>query len=424
MRHVFNPESATMKQIDNTNNPITKTRITLAVRTCAALLLTSATLVSCGARVDNDTGSESHWLSACNSDVDCGSGACECGLCTQACTSSAECGDLAFGAAVCRALDACTAQSPESNDPEASIESGICIVPCEGDNDCEQLGAEAACRQQRCELPNPLVDNGGTSEPDPNSYQALCDGTDAIKLAYSIELGFEGGRYFTDYLSGGTWEFLVVDGHCQFWRAENGQRFVSTGTLSEEEAERLVDDLGYGQLHEYANFAEGPCPDAGAVSIVVPDARLTCYCECDQNEDAPEGWRRAFEVMLSGRAESYEGTPYDGPAELLLVELDQLPEGQVLPWPLERAPRDVEIFPADDNLDELPFVRRSTIGVVITDSGEVATLRAARAEFGADESSEYHLPVTWTGPDSTTARAYDLLLRDDLPEHVRAALGN
>lgn len=47
-------------------------------------------LTACGARVA-DEGTESHWLVACESDAQCGSGSCLCGVCTTTCESVYDC---------------------------------------------------------------------------------------------------------------------------------------------------------------------------------------------------------------------------------------------------------------------------------------------------------------------------------------------
>src|SRR5690606_21099621 len=48
--------------------------------------------LGCGARVTDDTGTETHWLKACSSDVECSAGlSCLCNVCTRGCEPADRC---------------------------------------------------------------------------------------------------------------------------------------------------------------------------------------------------------------------------------------------------------------------------------------------------------------------------------------------
>lgn len=73
----------------------------------SSALPTLLALVACGTddgKVAGNPGSETHWLTACSAQGQCGEGQCVCGVCTRECSSNASCGELGVDAEVeCRA---------------------------------------------------------------------------------------------------------------------------------------------------------------------------------------------------------------------------------------------------------------------------------------------------------------------------------
>ncbi len=109
------------------------------------------------------TGSESHFLKAC--DDSCESGlSCLCGTCTQSCASSTECQRL-NPAAVCVA-----SQSDAGSTCEQSQTMSHCDVACRTSSDCGALGTDFFCSRGYCRL-DPLSRPG---EPLPG-YGLLCN---------------------------------------------------------------------------------------------------------------------------------------------------------------------------------------------------------------------------------------------------------
>lgn len=106
----------------------------------------------CGRAESSRMDSETHWLTSCDSDLDCGTGSCECGVCTEACTSSADCSGLGVAGAECVAQSgACGASTASASAP--SPLGSACLLPCVDDADCTGLGSDAVCESQRCERP-------------------------------------------------------------------------------------------------------------------------------------------------------------------------------------------------------------------------------------------------------------------------------
>src|SRR5688572_26385639 len=101
----------------------------------------------CGRADSPRLDSETHWLTTCQSDLDCEAGSCECGVCTTSCASSADCSVFGLEGVECvQQPGVCGA----SSDGSAGA-SSACFLPCEDNSDCGALGAGAVCQAQRCE---------------------------------------------------------------------------------------------------------------------------------------------------------------------------------------------------------------------------------------------------------------------------------
>ena len=92
----------------------------------AAVLLLGACSVACSPTGGPKTGTQTNWLTTCESDAECGELQCLCGACTRSCGDTTNCADLA-GAACVSADDAgaialCSGTKPTS--------FGLCLLPC------------------------------------------------------------------------------------------------------------------------------------------------------------------------------------------------------------------------------------------------------------------------------------------------------
>jgi hypothetical protein len=141
----------------------------LALTTCCAALMAAVFAYSCGGATAKDgTDSHTHWLSECQSDAECGSLRCLCGICSRPCSAASECSDLA-GRASCEALSGCRAAEP------AVV---ACELGCSGDTDCQQGSTSGRCSGGRCRWP---VETSQASpvQSDSASGRGPCDAMDA-----------------------------------------------------------------------------------------------------------------------------------------------------------------------------------------------------------------------------------------------------
>lgn len=99
-------------------------------------------IVACARTEDPDgnLGSETHWLTACTSNAQCGSEglSCECGVCSLPCDEDARCGK--YGAV-------CSVAGEAAHEAlcGSSRTGGVCLPPCEGGCSGEQSCVADAC---------------------------------------------------------------------------------------------------------------------------------------------------------------------------------------------------------------------------------------------------------------------------------------
>lgn len=111
--------------------------------------------------------SQSHWLEACQSDADCGSSRCLCGVCTLPCEEASACSSLGQGAVCSPGTEPNTERLCQA---AAQAPAGICLPGCQQDEDCLAVGPELACVVGQClpqDLTSPdLPDMGPDMDPD------------------------------------------------------------------------------------------------------------------------------------------------------------------------------------------------------------------------------------------------------------------
>lgn len=113
--------------------------------------------------------SQTHWLSRCETNEDCGGLDCLCGVCTQSCDSAAACDDLSAEASCgsSAAISACGEDSPAK----------ICLASCDTKDDC---GDGASCVSGACApSPAPGGPGGGDDTPPPDDAPDPVDDTPA-----------------------------------------------------------------------------------------------------------------------------------------------------------------------------------------------------------------------------------------------------
>jgi hypothetical protein len=359
----------------------------------------------CGQADSSRVDSEPTWLMSCSSDLDCDIGGCECGVCTETCSSSADCSVLGVSGVECAAVpDVC-----------GSAAGSSCRLPCAVDADCSALGAGAVCWGQRCEL-----------RASSASSQALCDGSDDIRFLY-VRGASDGLLWHTPFTASRDGGFLAIDGQCRFWTANSAHERVTSGTLSSEDAAFFATRVGYDRFAELPPYDDQvPALGVGLSRIWSPASHASCVAGCAEGSDA-EGWFRVVAALEDSRVREpfANGQPVSGPLRLVLVgyrgdasqlrTLDRFPQ----PWPLSRPPSEDELSYAVDF--EPPPLDESS-GVDITDPGELSALRAARDAFLEIEAGAGYTPLDWIDPATQQELYLHMLLRDELPAPVQAAL--
>jgi len=401
-------------------NSMRRSRVALPVLLIAAGFGALQGASGCGRAHSSRVDSETHWLTSCDSYLDCGAGSCECGVCTAPCASDADCSVLGFTAVECVPQPGVCGGSVGST----GAASSACLLPCVDDADCSALGSGAVCDSQRCELPasipaDPVGATGSTSAA------VLCDGSEDVRFLWvgAASDGISGYPTFAQVRRDG---FLAIDGQCHFWSASGATRPVSSGTLSPEQAAAFATAIAYERFADYTPYDDVGDPDCagyGTTQIWAPASRAQCRCNCSE-DPAAVGWLRVLEAMsdLAVQELFANGQTLTGPLRLALVAFPGIMPGDLftrfydpVPWPLSRAPA------ANETYSELDFIDESS-GVEITDPGELSALRAARDIYIERDPGPDFTPVLWTDPATQQLTGFHMLLRDELPAHVQAAL--
>ncbi len=115
---------------------------------CGALLLFSCTQ-SHDTRVDGQT----HFLTQCDEDGDCGGLDCICGVCTKTCASAAGCEELGEGVSC---LEPAELGARECGTGKGEpVDQSVCDATCTEDSGCNSLGDAHACYTGYCRAPKP-----------------------------------------------------------------------------------------------------------------------------------------------------------------------------------------------------------------------------------------------------------------------------
>lgn len=129
----------------------------LAIKRALLALAISLIAAACG-KVAETNGGDTHWLGDCDTDSDCQSGECLCGICTNTCTRDKSC--LAPGkAAACFDIDSPGVKARCAGHPPSGA-TGICLARCDATQPC---GSGTSCLQGACVRPSATADGGGSA---------------------------------------------------------------------------------------------------------------------------------------------------------------------------------------------------------------------------------------------------------------------
>jgi len=115
------------------------------------------------------TGGETHFLSICRSDADCGGFSCLCGACSLPCTEAAD----------CPVGISCTEPLSSSGPGMCASSISLCDAPCTSDVDCSPLPGSYTCQSGRCRA---SVSAGHTSVASASSCQPSQLASDQVAL--------------------------------------------------------------------------------------------------------------------------------------------------------------------------------------------------------------------------------------------------
>lgn len=257
------------------------------------------------------------------------------------------------------------------------------------------------CTQSEAATSAPRTD----TETAADSGDALCDGSDEIRLFHSVSPGGAGLLPIYAFTAQYGHRFFAIDGQCHYYARQAPSLPITTGTLSADDAARLSDDVAWTELADWAKQGpqtDGPvCPDSGHESLFTKAGDVDCgSCACS----SPVGIREAASNASRWTDRLVEGgTPFTGDVSATAWPDAASSSDSAQDWPLTRAFR------------EIPDLVNTHAGygqyARFTDAAEVDALRAMRADA--------------TGPDGSALVAvdadsvYQVYVRDELPTQVR-----
>ncbi|HKU41906.1 MAG TPA: hypothetical protein VJR89_27300 [Polyangiales bacterium] len=269
--------------------------------------------------------------------------------------------------------------------------------------------------------PPPKSAADGGSEDDAGSAPAtLCDGSQALRLAYYSSGGFVAQTFgFTNPYG---LAFLAVDGKCRYFVEDYYMHGIISGTLTPTEAEQLSAELHWNDLDSWAAYGlskDAPCPDSGVVALIKAKASAGCSCGCDPA--APSGLGDALQKSYQWLDKLKKaGKPLEGPVSAVMLEgtSANFPGQPEFEWPLSRAISSIPnliVDPADPKLwmGTGPWAR-------FEDATEYAKLRELRRATVSSElpNSVYQSQVVLLRDGS---KKYSVYVRDELPAETERA---
>lgn len=257
--------------------------------------------------------------------------------------------------------------------------------------------------------------SGDSAEALPPA-QPLCDGSDELRLVFTSIMGFGyfGSGFSGKYGSG----YLVIDGRCDYWLGSETPRGLRTGTLDASTASALAEELHFGRYSTVADYRDpGGCTDAGLA--VLDDGTATLRTTCWPH-DAP----RVFWEAFSRTSRLYDeldtsGTPAWERTRLLAVRepFELQPDFPGTPRTPVAWSAELDLEPGSVSGTQLARGLEPDAGVLVEDAPTLDALAEVRRAF--DDFVPYSLDMLVRDAEG---RGYQLLVRDEPPERVRAAL--
>ncbi len=381
------------------------------------LLATALSGYGCGANSDpGSSGSETHWLSSCDSDAECGEYRCLCGRCTTACQEDAQCSEQSTPVAVCaessslRGADECEPSVPV----RICVDEADAVEPIAHDGGVDPgpapSGVDGGPPVSPAVQPDPDPEPNPDPAPDPNASPVeLCDGSDAIRLVVHDGGGGPLNPEF-GFVQGYGWRFLVVDGHCNYWVSTHLGRFGS-GSIDDPSVLDSYAAAGYAKLDQLSAFQPVGCPDSGTTLLWDPYGAVRAGNPCG-DRDWPDDWSAAFdaanELLEKLAASALLST---GPLRILVSSVDETPGPETSAWPLSLDPTPVLV-----EVSSITDWGHPQIGALFASGPDAEALRAAQQP---DSPVRGWFDYTTVQGQTDTVQ---VMMRDELPPRVRGAL--
>jgi hypothetical protein len=263
--------------------------------------------------------------------------------------------------------------------------------------------------------------DGGAEEDAGVAHDPMCDGSDAMRLAYTSESGGLVAPAF-GFTNPHGHAFIAIDGKCRYYVGRNYMHGVISGTLTSSDAAQLAADLHWADLDSWASWGIGKdaaCPDSGIVSLMKANAGAGCSCGCDP--PAPKGLSDALQKAHDWVEKlSSTGKPLDGAVSAVVLGsgFGATPNQPKFTWPLSRTIKSIPELVVDESepklwMDTGPWAR-------FEDSSEFSKLRDMRTmttstDRAGSGSVATDVIVVEGGME------YHLFVRDELPSEVEQA---
>jgi len=229
----------------------------------------------------------------------------------------------------------------------------------------------------------------------------ICDGSTDMRLGYTSDGGFVDVSY--EFTNPNGHAFVFVDGQCRYYASADYRQGIGTGMLDAGEmTDAIALAIHWDSIAEMAADEDTEsCPDAGETSIWAPGYHASCSCGC--NETAAGAKKSDALTFIYGLLSMLsQGGPLETPVGA--VAIDRGPAtGTEMPWPLDRPMTDIPGLVQDLYMNALDTPAR------FDSAADVATLRDFRDGVGPGSTLQV----------SDDGVAYDLFLRDELPEGVQ-----
>lgn len=200
-------------------------------------------------------------------------------------------------------------------------------------------------------------------------------------------------------------QFLAIDGSCQFYTSSDYRLGIASGTLANDEEEELSKALHWYELDDWGRSARSDeaCPDAPEIQLGKAKSLAACTCGCDA--DAPLG---LSEALMSApdwvKRLEQRGEKLAGPVSAVATSFEQNGANvKVVDWPL---PRSI-----------------SSIPNLLLNGGQIQTGPYARFEDSADAKQLRELRTATITPSMIdglmvreAGKLYSVVVRDELPD--------